>query len=362
MGTETLEIRENYPLRDITTFGIGGPARYFAAAHNEAHVREACAFARENRIPLLVLGGGSNILVSDTGFPGLVILNRIKGFNSRTRGQYVFVTAGAGEDWDSFVKRCVENGWQGLECLSGIPGTVGAAPVQNIGAYGQSVDACISEVRAVDVHTGGEVSLSSNECGFEYRKSIFNSQSAGRYIITQVTFRLVPEGVPELTYHDLKKHFPDDSAVTPAKVRNAVLEVRNGKGLLILEGYESFKSAGSFFKNPVISAGQFEKVNEIIQKEGCGANWAWPRRSGDIKVSAACLIQCAGYTRGHRQGNVGLSPKHTLVIINHHDAAAAEVIAFARQVQGKVREKFGVLIEPEVRLAGFAPDALPLQK
>ena len=358
-----MEIREHYPLRELTTFKVGGPARYFAVAHNEAHTREACAFARENGLPLLVLGGGSNVLVSDNGFPGLVMLNRIKGNSAVTDGQYVFVTAGAGEDWDSFVRQCAANGWQGLECLSGIPGTVGAAPVQNIGAYGQSVDASISEVRAIEAATGKEVVLGAGECAFGYRKSAFNSGSAGRYIITRVMFRLVRDGIPELTYHDLKKRFPEGSPITPSKVREAVLEVRNGKGLLVLDGYDSFRSAGSFFKNPAVEAGHFEKIRAIIEGENCCANWWWPQRPGDFKVSAACLIQCAGFERGHREGNVGLSPKHTLVLVNYGDSAAREIISFARQVQSKVRDKFGLLLEPEVQLVGFAPaEALPLQK
>ncbi len=355
MKRKTLDIKENYPLREHTTFKTGGPARYFARADDEYHIAEAYAFAEERKVPLFVLGGGSNILISDKGFPGLAVLNRIKGIDSRIEKGSAFVTAGAGEDWDNFVKQCTGNNWQGLECLSGIPGTAGAAPVQNIGAYGRSVDGSISEVRVFDSHTGEFVTLLNRECGFCYRGSIFNSVSAGRYVITQVTFKLTPGGAPCLTYQELIKRFTSDADITPGRVRDAIIEIRDRKGLLLLEGHESYRSAGSFFKNPAIPAEQFGKVERIIQEENCCTNWAWPLPSGGMKVSAACLIQCAGFARGHRSGNAGLSPRHTLVLVNYGDATAAEIVAFARQVQERVKAKFGVALMPEVQLVGFLP-------
>ncbi|HEX8948099.1 MAG TPA: UDP-N-acetylmuramate dehydrogenase [Dissulfurispiraceae bacterium] len=352
-----MDIKEHAPLKEFTTFGIGGPARYLAVAESERQFMEAVSFAKQCKAPLFILGGGSNILISDQGFPGLVILSRIKGLHSREQDAHMLVSAGAGEDWDAFVKECTGHDWQGLECLSGIPGTVGAAPVQNIGAYGQSVEASIHEVRAINVLTGGITSFANRECGFAYRSSIFNTQQAGRHAISGVTFRLSPGGIPALTYHDLKNCFSGESSVTPAKVREAVLGIRDRKGLLILDGHESFKSAGSFFKNPVLSAAQFEKVKGLIRDGDC-ASWAWPMASGEVKVSAACLIQCAGFPRGYRQGDAGISPRHSLVLINHHSATSDEIVALARRIQDEVKGKFWVILKPEVQFVGFPREAL----
>jgi UDP-N-acetylmuramate dehydrogenase len=349
-------VKENFPLGDLTTFKIGGPARYFASITCEEQLAEAMTFARESGSALFVLGGGSNILVSDEGFPGLVIHNRLAGFAHRFDGGSVYVTAGAGEDWDGIVRRCVEEGWQGLECLSGVPGTAGAAPVQNIGAYGQSAGSVISEVRALDTHTGEAVFFTGEECGFGYRRSIFNSTAAGRYIITAVTFRLVPGGVPVSSYHALERQLREAGELSLLKVREAVFAVRNAKGLLVLNGYDIFRSAGSFFKNPVIQPELYEEIKKTVADAGGCENWAWPQTSGEIKVSAACLIQCAGFVRGLRRGAVGISPRHTLIIINHRDAKAGEVIAFAREIREKVLGKFHITIQPEVQFVGFSND------
>ncbi|MGD0282527.1 MAG: UDP-N-acetylmuramate dehydrogenase, partial [Dissulfurispiraceae bacterium] len=261
-------------------------------------------------------------------------------------------------DWDAFVKFCAEHNWQGVESLSGIPGTVGAAPVQNIGAYGQSAESVVEEVRAIDISTYAATLFNNSECGFGYRKSVFNTETAGRYIITSVTFRLAACGCPNVTHHDLKRYFPSTANITPAQVRNAVLEIRNSKGLLVLDGYERLNSAGSFFKNPVVSHDIFERVDKTVRDMGGCENWCWPQASGEVKISAACLIQTTGFTRGYRRGNVGISPRHTLALINYGNATAAEVIAFARQVQEQVREKFAITLKPEVQLIGIQPNAL----
>ncbi|MFO0752495.1 MAG: UDP-N-acetylmuramate dehydrogenase [Thermodesulfovibrionales bacterium] len=349
------DIRENYPLKELTTFRIGGPARFFAAVATEEQAQEALAFSREAGVPVFVLGGGSNILVSDAGFPGLVILNRIQGREVRREGEEVLVRAGAGEEWDALVRHCVENSWQGVECLSGIPGTAGAAPVQNIGAYGQSAGAVVAEVRTLRVESGERVVFNNPECGFGYRTSFFNAAGAGKYLITSVLFRLIRGGAPDLSYRDLQKHFSGRGEVSLAQVREAVLEIRNAKGLLTLEGYDVFRSAGSFFRNPLIPGGQFEELRRQVQDAGGCTAWAWPQPSGEVKVSAACLIQCAGFPRGHRQGRVGLSPRHALILVNYQDASSGEVVAFAREVQERVKERFGVLLKPEVQLVGFSP-------
>lgn len=355
MDGKALTIQEHYPLAGLTTFDIGGPARYFTVVASLEEAQEALAFARERGIGIFVLGGGSNILIGDQGFPGLVILNRVQGFHETLEDGDAVVTVGAGVEWDAFTRRCGERGWQGVECLAGVPGTVGAAPVQNIGAYGQSADAVVERVRAVDIATGRRASFTNEECSFSYRKSVFNSSAAGRYLITEVTFRLKRDVPPSLAYHDLKAYFPDPGKATLLQVRKAVLTIRERKGLLVLDGYERFKSAGSFFKNPLISADLFRSVEKAVQEAGGCSNWAWPQPSGEIKVSAACLIQSAGFVRGFRNGNVGISPRHTLAIVNYGGATAEEVIGFARQVRKEVNERFGIALAPEVQFVGCAP-------
>lgn len=355
MTASGITIRENTPLRELTTFKIGGLARYFTEITCEDEVFEALAFARERKLDLFIIGGGSNILISDTGFPGLVVSNKIKGLDSLRKGDSIIMAAGAGHDWDAFTRFCTEHEWQGVECLSGIPGTVGAAPVQNIGAYGQSADDVVEEVRAVNIETGSPMVFSNLECGFGYRTSIFNTVASWQYVITGVTFRLAVTGCPDITHPDLKKHFSAAAAVTPSQIREAVLSIRNSKGLLVLDGYERLNSAGSFFKNPVVSSGVFENIKQIIHDTGACSDWYWPRNSEEIKISAACLIQTAGFTRGFRRGDVGISPRHTLAIVNHGDATAGEVIAFAREIQECVRDKFGIVLQPEVQRIGEMP-------
>ena len=357
MKSKQLAIGENAPLAGFTTFGVGGAARLFVEVSTFEEAAGALAFAREQGLPLFVLGGGSNVLISDDGFPGLVILNRIKGFSSANDDGTVLVSAGGGEDWQEFTDRCVARGWQGVECLAGIPGTVGASPVQNIGAYGQEVGQTIVGVEALETASGNSVRLEKDQCSFGYRSSIFNTSDAGRYLITGVTFRLAPGGAPYITYRELAERLAAKTAPTLGDVRDTVLSIREGKGLLIREGFEQFKSAGSFFKNPVVTEEEYKRIANVVEKCG-GANWAWPMDSGMIKLSAACLIQCAGFTRGHRKGPVDISPHHTLILVNYGGATATKIVAFAAEVRQRVHKCFGVLLSPEVRLVGFDGDPL----
>ena len=199
-----LEVEENYPLASLTTFNVGGPARYYASVSSEAAFLDALAFAKGLELPIFILGGGSNVLVCDSGFDGLVIRNRIMGVTCRTEGDCVRVHAGSGEDWQQFVDWCVSENLQGVECLAGIPGTVGASPVQNIGAYGQEVSQTIVEVRALELDTGKPVVFSDDACGFGYRSSIFNTGSEGRYFITGVIFRFSRNAKPAVTHRELE--------------------------------------------------------------------------------------------------------------------------------------------------------------
>jgi UDP-N-acetylmuramate dehydrogenase len=358
MGKDKLRIIENHPLSGLTTFDAGGPAGYYAAVSSDADVVEALEFARGRSLPVFVLGGGSNLLVSDDGFPGLVIHNRIRGFESNPDGEHVVVSAGAGEEWGEFADRCVAAGWQGVECLAGIPGSVGACPVQNIGAYGQDVSEAIAGVSVIETESGNSVLLDKGECQFGYRRSIFNSGAYGKYIITGVDFRLTQNGRPETRYRELELRLGDDPDITLTKVRDAVMKIREAKGLLSGDGIESFRSAGSFFRNPVVATETFRDINELVRLAGGCHEWAWPTEDGRVKISAACLIERAGFVRGYRSGNVGISPRHTLIIINYGGATAREVAGFAARVQGKVLDEFGLFLMPEIRLVGFPINAL----
>lgn len=358
MGLTKIKITENFPLASLTTFNVGGPARFYVSVRSEAGLLEALDFAKSRGIPLFVLGGGSNILVSDGGFDGLVIHNGIRGITIRQEGEYSRVHAGSGEDWQKFVDRCVSGELQGVECLAGIPGTVGASPVQNIGAYGQEVSDTIVDVGAVEVATGNHLLLDNQSCGFGYRTSIFNSIAEGNYIITRVSFRLRNGGKPAVTHREIANHLKEFPDSTIRQVRDGILAVRAGKGLLVRKGYDRFRCAGSFFKNPLLLAEHSREVEEAMKKLGDCAHLFWPVGLDEVKISAAGLIERAGFRKGYRKGNVGLSPGHTLILIAYRRATAREIMEFAEEVQGKVKEKFGVVLKPEVRLVGFPPSCL----
>lgn len=354
MDSNRIEIRQNVPLADMTTFEVGGPARYFVKIACEEDAVSALAFAGEKGLETMVLGGGSNVLISDEGFPGLVILNRITGYAVEESGDTMLVTVGGGEDWQDFADLCVARGWQGVECLAGIPGTVGAAPIQNIGAYGQEVSQVIAQVRCLETATGRAVTFTNEECAFRYRESIFNTREAGNHIVTSVTFRLARGKAPAVLYRELEERLAHSLSPTLAEVRDAVLAIRAGKGVLIRTGYESFRCAGSFFKNPVVTRSRFESVEKLVAGQRGARNWAWPVPDGDVKISAAYLIQSTGFDRGCFRGNVGISPHHTLILINRGGATAGEMVDFAAEVQRRVADRFGVLLMPEARLIGFS--------
>ena len=346
-------IQENVPLATLTSFAVGGPARYLVEVSSEQDALSAVHFAREKGLALLVLGGGSNVLVSDEGFSGMVIRNRIKGVSVEEQGGSVLVTAGGGEDWQDFVDLCVARDWQGVECLAGIPGTVGASPIQNVGAYGQEVSQVIARVRCLETATGKFVTFENEECLFRYRESIFNTTETGNYLVLSVTFRLIPGGAPLITYRELTERLSAVVSPTLAEVRDTVITIRARKGVLIRTGYESFKSAGSFFKNPIVTGAQFQVIEALLAGEGGAPTWAWPLPNGDVKVSAAYLIQRAGFQRGYRRGKAGISPYHTLILINDDGESARDVVVFAVEVQRQVLDRFGALLQPEARLIGF---------
>ena len=341
-----MQMREQVELAPYTTFGIGGPARWFAEAEDENSVAETVRFARERGAPVFVLGGGSNVLVADEGFPGLVLHIALKGVEQNGDT----FRAAAGENWDDFVSLAIERGYGGLECLAGIPGSVGGTPVQNVGAYGQEVSGTITLVRVLDVNHLTFAELPAAACGFAYRRSIFNSTHRGRFIVTGVSFRLRRNANPVLSYADLKRHF-EGRATTPtlAEAAAAVREIRHAKGMLLVEGEADCRSAGSFFKNPVVA----EKTYDEIAATTATAVPRFVATRGFVKIPAAWLVEQSGFHKGYELGDVALSSRHALALINRGGAKACEVLALRDQIVAAVQAKFHIRLEPEPVLVGF---------
>lgn len=345
-------IREHVLLAPYTTLHIGGPARFFAEVFREEDLLAALHWAEQRSMPLFVLGGGSNVLVADEGFPGLVVRVAIRGlFFTDTPGA-TLATAGAGEDWDAFVGACGARDLAGLECLSGIPGLVGGTPVQNVGAYGQEVSETIVTVRAYDRQAGGMVTLANADCRFGYRQSLFNTLERDRYVVLAVTYALTPQGRPALRYPDVQAFFAHGHA-SPSlqEVRDAVRTIRARKGMLLMPGDPDGCSAGSFFKNPIVTTEALARIEAAVRALGAvRAEETVPRfamPNGQAKVPAAWLIERAGFQKGYRRGRAGISSKHTLALINCGGATAGDVLGLMREIQERVQERFGVLLVPE---------------
>ncbi|HKD91433.1 MAG TPA: UDP-N-acetylmuramate dehydrogenase [Terriglobales bacterium] len=350
---KTVLLQENIPLAPLTTLGVGGPARYFAEARTAAEVRSAVREALQRRLPLFILGGGSNLVVSDDGFPGLVLKVAIGGIEKHQENGRAIFDAGAGVEWDTLVARAVDQNCAGIECLSGIPGTVGGTPVQNVGAYGQEVSETISEVQTLDVQTGEIVELCPEACQFAYRTSVFNTLARGRYIILRVSYALAPEGEAAIRYADLRHVFAKQKITSPTlqQVRDAVREIRRSKAMLIVPDDEDCHSAGSFFKNPIVTASEHRRLDDLASQRG----FELPSfETGEgMKVPAAWLIEHSGFHKGDTRGMVGISRRHTLAIVNRGQARAADVIALKDEIQAAVREQWNVELRPEPVFIGF---------
>jgi len=351
-GQPGLEVRENVALAPLSTLGVGGPARFYAKAKTRDTVEAGVAWAGARGVPLLVLGGGSNMVIADEGFPGLVLHVLPEGVETRPEGNEVRVHAAAGEKWDTLVHTAALNGWAGIECLAGIPGCVGATPIQNVGAYGQDVSETIAAVIAFDTVRKTPVTFSNEECGFGYRSSRFKGQDRHRYVILAVEYRLTPGGAPSLRYPDVQRRLAERgvSAPTLRDVREAVIEVRRLKSMVLDPGDPNAKSVGSFFMNPIVS----EKTSAAVRQRalernapGADAMPQWKVPGGGVKLSAAWLIERAGFKRGYERGRAAISEHHTLALVNRGGASAREVIALAREIRDGVREAFGVSLVPE---------------
>lgn len=350
-------LNENVPLAQMTTLGIGGRARFFAEITSTDELREAVEWASERGIRLLVLGGGSNLVIADTGWPGLVVRISIRGVESDAAADRVLLRVGAGEEWDPLVELTVDRGWAGFECLSGIPGRVGATPVQNVGAYGQETSETIVSVEAFDLSTRRQVNLAASECGFGYRASRFKHQDRDRFIITRVSYRLTAGGDPAVRYAELKRYLDEQEKGCPtlSEVRESVMRLRKRKAMVIDPADPDSRSVGSFFVNPVVSPEQFEMVKRRASgflTDGQSMP-AFPAPDGRVKLSAAWLIERAGIRRGYIHGNVGTSTRHSLAIINRGGGTAREVAELAEIIKARVSEAFDVSLVPEPVFAGF---------
>lgn len=353
-----LSIRENVSLAPLTTLGVGGPARWFSEIHDDEQLREALRFARTHSLEVFILGGGSNLVISDTGFDGIVLRIVSRGIEQRRRDDgKVEITAAAGEPWDELVRFAVERNLAGMECLSGIPGSTGATPIQNVGAYGQEVAETVTTVDLLDRNSLEAVTFTNADCRFGYRQSIFKSEAKDRYVVTRVRYALVRDGAPSIRYPDLQKYFDEQKTPSPtlAETRAGVIAVRRRKGMVLDPLDPDTRSDGSFFMNPVVPSGDAKmfiaRAREIVGTETKIP--AFPAGEGKTKLSAAWLIEHAGFSKGFVRGNAGLSSKHALAIINRGNASAEEIVALKEEIQRGVFEKFGVEIHPEPNFIGF---------
>jgi UDP-N-acetylmuramate dehydrogenase len=341
-----MHLERDVPMAPLTTLGIGGPARWLARAETVDDVREATARAASDGLPLFILGGGSNLLVADSGCDGLVLRIDLRGIDVESEDEEaVMVRVAAGEPWDDFVALATANRWAGVECLSGIPGLTGATPIQNVGAYGQEVSETVARVEVLERASGRVVTLTNAECGFGYRSSIFKGEARARYVVLAVTLRLRRDAPASIRYPELQKYV-DAHGIDPADlrgVRDAVIAIRRRKGMVLDPADPDTRSDGSFFMNPIVPRASLGPALADAPRYPAG---------DDVKLSAAWLIEYAGFHKGFVHGNVGLSTKHTLAVINRGGGTAAEVVELVRMIQTSVKERFGIEIHPEPSFIG----------
>jgi len=349
-----INIQQNIPLSPFTTIGLGGNARYFVSCRTLDQVYEGLNFAHEHNLRIHVLGGGSNVVFADEGFKGLVLCIQSKGISFREEGDSIFATAAAGEEWDPFVQQCIGSDLSGIECLSGIPGFVGATPIQNVGAYGQEVSETLVSVKAIDRQSLETVEFTNADCRFAYRQSRFKSEDADKYVVVGATFRLTKNGRPEIRYAELQQFIASslhlqslpDGEPTLNTVRNAVLALRRRKSMVVDQNDPNTRSVGSFFMNPIISIEQFEEMRIRWNRSGALTQIPTFTSGGGVKVPAAWLVEQAGFPKGYRSGGIGVSPNHSLALVNY-GGTTRELLDLAVRIQGEVSKRFGILLEIE---------------
>lgn len=355
-----MDIKQNENLAKHTTFKIGGPAKFFCVARNEHDLKEAVKFARNEHLKILILGGGSNMLVSDSGFDGLVIQADFKGWEAKETKDHVTLKVAAGEEWDSIVELAARRGWWGMENLSHIPGKTGAVAVQNVGAYGQEARQIVTKVQVYEIDTGEIFYLDNVVCKFGYRRSIFNREQRGKYVILNTFFKLSKAGKPNIWYRDLNLLFAGKQP-TLHEIRKAVINIRDKKFPYPKEAING--NAGSFFKNVIVDGGKYWTIRETIIKNLGGEIGERLEQKkipmGDqVKIPAAFLLDACGL-KNVEHGNAKINANQPLVIINATGKAkAGDVLGLAAKVLKTVKEKTGIDLEIEPELIGFAPDDL----
>lgn len=354
-NTISLVLRKDVMLSEYTTIGLGGPSEYFLICSNTEDIISGLKFASENNLSVQVLSGGSNIIFPDKGYDGLIIKIDTKGIEINEKGNNVCVNVKAGEVWDDVVKFCIERSLTGIECLSGIPGSTGATPVQNVGAYGQEVKDVIESVTAIDRKTLEIVTFKNAECNFGYRQSRFKNEDKERFIITEVQFLFNKQNQPLIRYPELqkfidsKKYMKSEYSLKDklTQIRNAVLELRKGKSMLIDLNDPNSRSCGSFFMNPVLNEEDFKKFMERVEYNNNNKEQIPVFRSGEnYKISAAWLIENTGFQKGYKKGGVGISGKHSLALINIQ-GTTKEMTEYAKEIEESVFLKFGIILKTE---------------
>lgn len=361
--TLPFDLQENVPLAPLTTLEVGGATRYLATCHDLGELSAALEWAQDRHLPVFLLGGGSNVLVADRGFQGVTIRYLESSRRVEENAGEVLLRLGAGQVWDDAASFSVEQGLGGIECLSGIPGLVGAAPLQNIGAYGQDVAETLVAVEGIEISTGHQQRWTADACQFGYRTSAFKTIWRGRHVITAVELKLPRRPLGEVRYAELARRL-QGTEPTLAAVRQQVLAIRASKSMLLSNGDTldsanpngdaNRRSAGSFFVNPVVSPEVASNVQDIwCQQQGDGAVPVFDAADGGSKLSAAWLIERSGFPRGTARGAVGLSSRHTLALINRGGARAVDLVALAAEIRAGVYRKFGVTLVPEPHFLGF---------
>lgn len=349
MKKNKTDVKESFPLADLTTIKLGGNARYFVSCDSEEQIIDALKYAKDNSLEVFVMSGGSNVVFPDSGYDGLVLQVNNKGIEFNDE----MVISKAGEEWDNLVSQCVDRGLGYIECLSGIPGSVGSTPIQNVGAYGQEVKDSIVSVKAIDRDTYEEIEFNNDECGFSYRSSRFKGEDRDKYIITEVTFRLKKNCIPHIRYAELNRYLKSTvnmDALLPGRekltiLRNAILDIRRKKSMVIDPKDRNSVSCGSFFLNPILNEEQFKKFRKYCRRlELKFPSFDDPRGT---KLSAAWLIENAGFKKGYRKGNVGISKNHSLALVNYGEGTTEELLELAEEIKEKVEEQFTVELHPE---------------
>jgi UDP-N-acetylmuramate dehydrogenase len=343
-------IRRDVPLAPLTTFELGGPARFFSQVATSDEAVWALRWAGDQDLPVFVLGGGSNVVVGDAGFPGLILQLVARGAEFRSQGDHVLLEAQAGEPWDDVVAAAVARDLGGIECLSGIPGTAGATPIQNVGAYGQEVADTLRSLRVLDRCTLEVRDLPAAECGFAYRNSIFKREP-GQAIVLSVCFALRTGAQPLLAYQELANALAGRARPSLSDVREAVLDLRRRKSMVYDAGDPNRRSAGSFFTNPIVSADQAAAVSaqavaeKLVQAPEEVPQYPLP--DGRVKMAAGWLVERAGVKRGLRMGPVGVSSRHALALVHHGGGRTADLVGLAVHVRDTVAARFGITLAPE---------------